>query len=184
MRRGPEVDSWSLVGEGERAARMPTPCRAFRSGHCTHPSAPLPAHTGTPRTPSATWKLSEDGWITFTDVERQRHRWWHHDTERMIPAARTGSPFVRIGNSMFLTAPQPIRSDGPGLVRLRRCTHRLPTQLTTAALTGGQPRPSLPGVPRMSRRAGSAARGRPLRPMPEVDTSTRPPYAAGRGQPA
>jgi YD repeat-containing protein len=58
--------------------------------------------------------VSLDGWITFTDPEGQRHRWWHHDAGRMIAAARTGSTFVRIGNSMFLTAPSP--SDPTGWV--------------------------------------------------------------------
>jgi hypothetical protein len=82
---------------------MPTPCRAFRSGHCTHPSAPLRVHTGTPRTTISDVGVSEDGSITFTDVERQRHR-WHHDAARMIAALRNGSMFVRIGDSMFLAA--------------------------------------------------------------------------------
>jgi hypothetical protein len=41
---------------------------------------------------------------SFTDVDRQRHRGWHHDAARMIAASRNGSRFVRIGGSMFLAA--------------------------------------------------------------------------------
>jgi hypothetical protein len=106
-------------------ARMPTTCRAFRSGHCTHPIAPLRIHTGTPRHPVSDVAVSQDGWITFTDLDGQRHRWWHHDAARVIAAVQNGSACVRIGHSMFLAAQSPSDPAAWGLVRLRGRAHRL-----------------------------------------------------------
>ena len=79
--------------------------RSERRSACA--CALLRVHTRTARHPVGDLAVSEDGWITFTDLDGQRHRWWHHDAGKVIAAARNGSPFVRIGTSMFLTALSP-----------------------------------------------------------------------------